>query len=103
MILDADWRKMKTQRILAMVFLLSAASATFSQPSGTTNTAANRSWQSFWRQITVAVNKKDHAALKKMMPNDFFDGGGGLTPSEWLREVVFCRRSWRLGSPAPVS
>jgi hypothetical protein len=88
---------MKTRRILAMVFLLLAASATFAQTSRATNAAANRSWQSFWRQITAAINKKDHVALRKMMPNDFFDGGGGLTPSEWLRYIDQNERngSWR--------
>ena len=88
---------MKTQRIWAMVFLLLAASTTFSQTSGTTNAAANRSWQSFWRQIIVAVNNKDHVALRKIMPNDFFDGGGGSTPSEWLRFLDQNQRngSWR--------
>jgi hypothetical protein len=78
---------MKTHRILAMVLLLLAASETFAQTSPVTNAAANRSWQSFWRQITAAINKKDRVALRKMMPNDFFDGGGGLTPSEWLQFI----------------
>ena len=88
---------MKTYRILAMVFLLLAASATFAQTSRATNAEANRSWQSFWRQITVAINKKDHVALRKMMPNNFDDGGGGLTPSEWLKFIDQNERkgSWR--------
>ncbi len=32
-----------------------------------------------------------------MMPNDFFDGGGGSTPSEWLRFIDQNERkgSWR--------
>lgn len=47
--------------------------------------AANRSWPGFWRQFTIAVNKKDKDSLLKVMPTDFFDGGGGLTPVEWLR------------------
>jgi hypothetical protein len=91
------WSKMKTHRILAMVFLLLASSATFAQPSRATNAAANRSWQSFWRQIATAINKKDRVALRKMMPNDFFDGGGGLTPSEWLKFIDENERngSWR--------
>ena len=98
---------MKTHRILAMVFLLLAASATFAQTSRATNADANRSWQSFWRQITVAINKKDHVALRKMMPNNFDDGGGGLTASEWLKFIdenerkgiverfteIFCKRN----------
>ena len=88
---------MKTNRILAMVLLLLAASATFAQTSRATNAAANRSWQSFWRQITTAINKKDRVALRKMMPNNFDDGGGGLTPSEWLKYIDENERngSWR--------
>jgi hypothetical protein len=88
--------KMKTKRILAMVLLLLAASSTFAQTSRATNAAANRSWQSFWRQITAAVNKKHRVALRKMMPNNF-DDGGGLTPSEWLKYIDENERngSWR--------
>lgn len=88
---------MKTNLIIAMVFLLLAASGTFSQTSRATNTDANRSWTSFWRQITVAVNKKDRVALRKMMPNNFSDGGGGLTGSEWLKFIDESERrgSWR--------
>jgi hypothetical protein len=88
---------MKTPRILAMAFLLLAASATFGQTSRATNDVANRSWQSFWRQITAAINKKDRVALRKMMPNNFDDGGGGLTADEWLRFIDQNERkgSWR--------
>jgi hypothetical protein len=89
--------KMKTNRILVMVLLLLAASSTFAQTSRATNAAANRSWQSFWRQVTAAINKKDRVALRKMMPNNFDDGGGGLTPSEWLKYIDENERngSWR--------
>ena len=88
---------MKTQRILAMTFLLLAASAAFGQTARATNTDANRSWQSFWRQMTTAVNKKDQVALRKMMPNNFDDGGGGLTGNEWLKFIDENERkgSWR--------
>jgi hypothetical protein len=92
-----DKRKMKTQRILAMVFLLLVASAAFGQTSQATNADANRSWPSFWGQITAAINKKDRVALLKMMPSDFFDGGGGGTASEWLKFIDQSERtgSWR--------
>jgi hypothetical protein len=88
---------MKTQRIFAMVFLLLVASASFGQTARATNDVANRSWQSFWRQVTAAINKKDQAAVRKMMPNNFDDGGGGLTASEWLRFIDQNERkgSWR--------
>ena len=61
--------KMKTYRILTIVFLLLAASAAFGQPSRAKNTDANQSWPIFWRQITAAINRKDHVALRKMMPD----------------------------------
>ena len=88
---------MKTHRIVAVVLLLLAASATFAQTSRATNADANRSWLSFWRQITVAINKKDRVELRRMMPNNFDDGGGGLTPSEWLKFIDQNERkgSWR--------
>ena len=88
---------MKTHRLLAMVFLLLASSATLAQPSRATNAVANRSWQSFWRQITTAINKKDRVALRKMMPNNFSDDSGGLTGSEWLKFMDENERkgSWR--------
>lgn len=25
--------------------------------------------------------------MRKMMPDDFFDGGGGMTPGEWLKYI----------------
>jgi hypothetical protein len=88
---------MKTHRMLAMVFLLLAASVTFGQTSRATNDVANRSWQSFWRQVTAAINNKDQVALRKMMPNNFDDGGGGSTPDEWLKYIDQNKRkgSWR--------
>jgi len=57
-----------------------------SNSCGTTATAES-AWPGFWRQFTLAVNKRDHAALLRMMPSDFFDGGGGLTPKEWLKFI----------------
>ena len=46
---------------------------------------AERMWANFWRQFTLAINKKDRGALLEMMPSDFFDGGGGLTPKECFK------------------
>ncbi len=90
-------KKMKTAWILSLVLLLLAPYATFAQTSLATNKAANRSWPSFWRQLSAAINKKDRAALRKMMPDDFFDGGGGSTPSEWLQFIDQNERkgSWK--------
>jgi len=87
----------KTQRVLAMVFLLLAASAAFGQTSRVTNAEANRSWPSFWRQITAAINKKDRLTLLKMMPDNFNDGTGEGPPKEWLKFIDENKRggSWR--------
>ncbi len=88
---------MKTIRVLSIIVLMLAASVTFAQTSRTTTAAANRSWPSFWQQFSAAINKKDHSALKSMMPNDFYDGGGGSTPTEWLQYIDENERngSWR--------
>ena len=76
--------KMRTLSFLSVLLLLSVANVAFSQTSAT-KTEANRTWPDFSRRFTAAINKKDHATLLRMMPKDFFDGGGGLTPSEWLQ------------------
>ncbi|MGH9930787.1 MAG: hypothetical protein ACREA9_16375 [Pyrinomonadaceae bacterium] len=88
---------MKATRILSIIVLLLAASATLAQTSRATTAAASRSWPSFWQQFSAAINKKDHSALISMMPDDFYDGGGGLTPTEWLQYIDENERdgSWR--------
>ena len=78
---------MRTKLILSIALLLWVSSASFAQTSRAMPAAANRSWQSFWQQFITAVNKKDRVALLKMMPQDFFDGGGGSTASEWLQYI----------------
>lgn len=87
----------KRSHLLAALLLLSIANATFSQTAAARIATAERSWSSFWRQFTMAINKKDHAALLRVMPSDFFDGGGGLTPKEWLKFIDENERngSWR--------
>src|SRR6185436_14221988 len=88
---------MKTKLTLSIVLLLLVSSATFAQTSQAVPAIANRSWPSFWQQFTAAVNKKDRVALLRMMPSDFFDGGGGTTASEWLQYLDENDRngSWR--------
>ena len=87
----------KTNHLLAVLLLLSVAFAAFSQTPASKIATAERSWPSFWRQFTMAINKKDHASLLRVMPSDFFDGGGGLTPKEWLSFIDENERSgsWR--------
>lgn len=82
---------------LAALLLLCIAGAAFSQTSAKRIALAERSWPTFWRQFTAAVNKKDHAALLKVMPSDFFDGGGGSTAAQWLQFMDENERngSWR--------
>ena len=75
---------LKSRGIFSALLLLIIASNSLAFKS-TLDAAANRSWPSFWRQFTIAVSKKDHDGLIRVMPADFFDGGGGLTPVEWLR------------------
>ena len=56
-------------------------------PSRAVIVAANKAWPAFWRVFLAAVKSKDHSALKKRMPDDFQDGGGGLNPDEWLQFI----------------
>ena len=87
---------MTKRTLLALLLVMSVANATFSQAAARITTA-ERSWPSYWRQFTTAISKKDHPALLRMMPSDFFDGGGGLTPKEWLKFIDENERngSWR--------
>ena len=78
---------MSKQRILLLLVLLLAPSLTFAQKSRSNWAAANASWQSFYSAFRAAVNKRDSAAMLRMMPDDFFSGGGGETASEWLRFI----------------
>jgi hypothetical protein len=55
---------------------------------------ATRAWPSFWRVIVSAINTKNRAALKSMMPREFFDGLEIVTPDEWFK-FVDSRRLWR--------
>ena len=80
-----------------MSVLLFIASTASSQISAARIDLAERSWPMFWQQFTSAIDKKDHAALLRMMPSDFSDGGGGLTPNKWLQYIDENERngSWR--------
>jgi hypothetical protein len=78
---------MTKTRILFLLFFLLVPSLTFAQTSRSNWAAANASWQSFYAKFRAAVNKRDRAAMLRMMPDDFFDGGGGETASEWLQFI----------------
>lgn len=87
----------KRSHLLAVVLLLLVANATFSQSTASRIATAERSWPPFWSQFKMAINKKDHAALLRVMPSDFFDGGGGYNAKEWLKlmDENEQRGSWR--------
>ena len=88
---------MTKTRILFLLFFLLVPSLTFAQNSSSNWTAANASWQSFYTAFRAAVDKRDRAAMLRMMPGDFFDGGGGGTASEWLQFIDGSAKngSWR--------
>jgi hypothetical protein len=67
-----------------MLFVAVTAS---SQTPAARTVMAEKAWDDFWHQFTLAINKKDHAALLRMMPSDFSDGGGGLTARQWLKFI----------------
>lgn len=58
--------------------------------------APSTNWQTFWRQFSAAVNKKDRVALKGLMSseNDFFSGGGGENRDQWI-QMIDQRKAWR--------
>jgi hypothetical protein len=77
----------KKSHLLAVPLVFFVALTASSQVPASRIATAERMWANFWRQFTLAINKKDRAALLGMMPSDFFDGGGGLTPKEWLKFI----------------
>lgn len=78
---------MRTKVLVSLALLLLVSTVSFAQTSRARSAAANQSWPRFWQQFIDAVSRKDHEALLKVMPNDFFDGGGGSTAREWLRFI----------------
>jgi hypothetical protein len=87
----------RVQLTLSVMLLAFVSCSSFGQTSVTGSANAERSWSSFWRTFTVAIKKKDAATIRKVMPDDFFDGGGGLTPNEWLKYIDDNKQngSWR--------
>lgn len=59
----------------------------------TSAATGDQKWDSFWTQFKAAMNSRDTPALRKLMANDFFDGGGGGTADEWL-ESIKRNNSW---------
>jgi hypothetical protein len=88
---------MKTHLVITAVLLVLFPVMNHAQTAGAKRSLADQSWPTFWRRFTTAINNKDREALKKMMPDDFDDGGGGLPPDEWLQYIDENERngSWR--------
>src|SRR6266536_5686791 len=88
---------MTKTRILLLLVLLLVPSLILAQKSRSSWAAANANWQSFYTAFRAAVNKRDGKAMLRMMPDDFYDGGGGETASEWLRFIEENAKngSWR--------
>ena len=88
---------MKKTKILSFLLVLLIPCLTIAQTSRSKWTAADANWQSFYTTFRAAVNKRDRAALLRMMPDDFFDGGGGGTAEEWLKFIADNAKhgSWR--------
>lgn len=76
----------KTRTLFLLLFLLVPCFA-FPQALRSNSAAANRSWQGFYTSFRAAIDKRDHEALLRMMPNDFYDGGAGEPASEWLQFI----------------
>lgn len=85
----------KTCTLFLLLFLL-VPSLIFAQNSRTKNAAAERSWQQFYTAFSAAVNKRDRAALKRMMARHFELHGGGVdgTSAEWIR-TIDAQNGWR--------
>ena len=87
---------MRLRRTLELIALIVALSgATVAQTSASSD--ASKKWPAFWQQFSAAIKKKDVATIRKAMPDDFFDGGGGMTPAEWLNYINENERkgSWK--------
>ena len=78
---------MKVRIVFSFLLVLSLVCANLAQTPASTTAAANKSWPTFWREFSSAIARKDRPAIRKVMPDDFFDGGGGMTPDEWLKFI----------------
>jgi hypothetical protein len=63
---------MKFSRTIILSFMLLVPQTVSAQ----TNAAAEQAWKPFIAAFRIAVKKRDRAALKKMMADDFFTSGG---------------------------
>jgi hypothetical protein len=84
-----------SRKLFLVVLLFALCGSTFAQTSA--NADANRKWTAFWHQFSAAIKKKNLEVIRKTIPADFFDGGGGMSPTEWLNYIKENERngSWR--------
>jgi hypothetical protein len=66
----------------------SVSQLTFAQTSRSSNAAANKKWKKVYMAFSAAVNKRDRAALKRMLSSPFDSGGGGdYSPNKWIKFI----------------
>jgi hypothetical protein len=85
----------KRRSLSAVLFLVcSFSTLTFGLTPPASGT--NKSWQTFWREFSAAVNNKDRVALKGLMSSekDFFSGGGGENRDQWI-QMIDHQQAWR--------
>lgn len=59
----------------------------FDKRAVTKNVDRDESWRSFWRNFKTAFHNKDKQKLVSLCSEDFFSGGSGYTPSEWVTYI----------------
>ena len=86
---------MKRLSILSVLLFLLLPSVFFAQTSRSTNTAANKSWPTFWSQFSSAMNKKDKQTLTGLMSSDFEWAGDGRTSPDEVLQIMTRYKYWR--------
>lgn len=59
----------------------------FEKETKTTASTGDQKWESFWTQFKSAMDSRNTQNLRRLMADDFFDGGGGGTADEWLASI----------------
>ncbi|MNR10032.1 hypothetical protein D3C85_1262610 [compost metagenome] len=83
---------MKNYKYLLLLCFLFVSLNSFGQD------AALKNWPAFWAKFKTAIHTKNTSSLRKLMSNDFFDGGGGGTASQWV-STMQTNNSWTFYKP----